>query len=168
MAYIWESRGPGRLAAQYLTKWFSRLLVSVRRRVGIQTFQFIIDSLCKNVFEFRISWGYTVQVGCLVGDGKCEYIPMIAWNDGFISVLHLNFTMHVNVFCHCFVPISFRVTSLALGQSYDCPSACEATLKNMSKLITWSQRTDDIVAIKQNTKLCTYLIGHTLSWFGGP
>ena len=27
--------------------------------------------------------------------------------------------------------IFFRITSLALGQSYDCPSACEATLKNM-------------------------------------
>ena len=25
--------------------------------------------------------------------------------------------------------MSFRITSLALGQSYDCPSACEVTLK---------------------------------------
>ena len=29
------------------------------------------------------------------------------------------------------LPISFRVASLALGQSYDCPSAREATLKDM-------------------------------------
>ena len=43
-------------------------------------------------------------------------------------------------FCLCLVailcliiPISFRVTSLALGQSYDCPSASEATLKDMAK-----------------------------------
>ena len=27
--------------------------------------------------------------------------------------------------------MSFRVTSLALGQSYDCPSASEVTLKDM-------------------------------------
>ena len=29
------------------------------------------------------------------------------------------------------LPISFRLASLALGQSYDCPSASEASLKNM-------------------------------------
>ena len=34
-----------------------------------------------------------------------------------------------------YLPISFRVTSLALGQSYDCPSASEVTLKNMDKMI---------------------------------
>ena len=34
------------------------------------------------------------------------------------------------------LPISFRVASLAFGQSYDCPSASEATLKDMSKEIT--------------------------------
>ena len=32
-----------------------------------------------------------------------------------------------------YLPIFFMVVSLALGQSYDCPSACEATLKNVSK-----------------------------------
>ena len=35
------------------------------------------------------------------------------------------------------LPISFRVTLLALGQSYDCPSASEATLKDMGKYNTW-------------------------------
>ena len=29
--------------------------------------------------------------------------------------------------------LPFSVASLALGQSYDCPSACEATLKDMGK-----------------------------------
>ena len=33
--------------------------------------------------------------------------------------------------------ISFRVTPLELGQSYDCPSASEVTLKKMGKWITW-------------------------------
>ena len=32
------------------------------------------------------------------------------------------------------VPISFRVTSLALEQSYDCLSACEVTLKDIGKI----------------------------------
>ena len=30
-------------------------------------------------------------------------------------------------------PTYFRVVSLALGQSYDCPSTCEVTLKGMGK-----------------------------------
>ena len=34
------------------------------------------------------------------------------------------------------LPKLFRVASLALGQSYDCPSANEATLKGMG-IITW-------------------------------
>ena len=36
------------------------------------------------------------------------------------------------------LPISFRVTSLALGQSYDCPSASEVILKDMGKETIWS------------------------------
>ena len=37
------------------------------------------------------------------------------------------------------LPISFRVASLALGQSYDCPSASEVTLKDMKT--DWQQTT---------------------------
>ena len=32
------------------------------------------------------------------------------------------------------LPLSFRAVSLALGQSYDCPSANEAILKDMGKI----------------------------------
>ena len=39
-----------------------------------------------------------------------------------------------------FLPTLFRVVSLALGQSCDCPSASETTLKNMGKSITWIHR----------------------------
>ena len=51
------------------------------------------------------------------------------------------------------LPISFRFTSLALGQSYDCPSAHEVTLKDMGKTkwyITSSQH-----------KVCTFFMGYT-------
>ena len=34
-------------------------------------------------------------------------------------------------------PICSRVTSLSLGQSRDCPSACEVTLQHMGKCISW-------------------------------
>ena len=33
------------------------------------------------------------------------------------------------------LPISFWVTSLALGQSYDCPSACKAAMKDISVVV---------------------------------
>ena len=38
-------------------------------------------------------------------------------------------------FIWCPLPIFFRITSLALGQSCDCPSASEITLKDMGKLL---------------------------------
>ena len=36
--------------------------------------------------------------------------------------------------------LSLRITSLALGQSYDCPSASEVTLKNMGRSIMWTTK----------------------------
>ena len=38
------------------------------------------------------------------------------------------------------LPISFRVTSLVLGQSYDCPTASEEILKNIFKgILYWNK-----------------------------
>ena len=39
--------------------------------------------------------------------------------------------------CRAILPISFRVTSHAVGQSCDYPTACEVTLKDMGNLFTW-------------------------------
>ena len=33
-----------------------------------------------------------------------------------------------------YLPISFRIASLALGQSHDCPSASEAILKDQGEI----------------------------------
>ena len=49
--------------------------------------------------------------------------------------------------------MSFRIASLALGQSYDCPSASEVTLKDMGKMC-WH-----LTTIKHN-KLWTVHILH--------
>ena len=43
------------------------------------------------------------------------------------------------------LPIFFRVASLALGQSQDCPSASEVTLNNFGK-------------INQTQALCAYIL----------
>ena len=48
--------------------------------------------------------------------------------------------------------IFFRVASLALGQSYDCPSASEATLKDMTKLAQYPTTT------KHNQAWTMYII----------
>ena len=56
----------------------------------------------------------------------------------------VNTVRYFVMFCHgymiiyhhsqlIYLSISFRVASLALGQSYDCPSASEATLRDMGK-----------------------------------
>ena len=51
------------------------------------------------------------------------------------------------------LPIFFRVSSLAPGQSYDCPSACEVTLNNMGK-VGWYQTT---AKPKQSQIICIFL-----------
>ena len=59
--------------------------------------------------------------------------------------------------------ISFRVTSLALGQSHDCPSASEATLKDMGKEITWIH--EELAMQPQQDKAQQnreYLMGYTV------
>ena len=56
-----------------------------------------------------------------------------------------------------FIAISFRVASLALGQSYDCPSASEATLKDMGKIRQYH------TAIKRNkVQNCVHIIWRIL------
>ena len=60
-----------------------------------------------------------------------EYIPWIMQTYLCCVLLSLYHQfLAINVI-NC--PISFRVASLALGQSY-CPSVCEATLKDMGKI----------------------------------
>ena len=77
----------------------------------------------------------------------------------------MNYTiaLYIVVVCnslvHFILPISLRVTSLALGQSsYDCPSASEITLKDMGKCIT---ENDTISTTNQGTTpLYGYLMGY--------
>ena len=60
-------------------------------------------------------------------------------------------------------PISIRLTSLALGQSNDCPSANKATLMNMDKSSYEFIMNDCITTTKQSTtKPCAYFLGYTV------
>ena len=56
-------------------------------------------------------------------------------------------------------PISIRLTSLALWQSNDCPSASKATLMNMDKYFMWNQyeRLHNRNKAKHNKTVCIFL-----------
>ena len=60
-------------------------------------------------------------------------------------------------------PISIRLTSLALWQSNDCPSASKATLMNMDKYFMWihCERLHNHNNAKHN-KSCAYFLGYTV------
>ena len=56
-------------------------------------------------------------------------------------------------------PLSIRLTSLALWQSNDCPSASKATLMNMDKYFMWIhyERLHNHNKAKHNKTVCTFL-----------
>ena len=56
-------------------------------------------------------------------------------------------------------PISIRLTSLALWQSNDCPSASKATLMNMDKYFMWihCERSHNHNKAKHNKTVCIFL-----------
>ena len=65
-------------------------------------------------------------------------------------------------------PISTRLTSLALWQSNDCPSAGKATLMNMDKYFMWNhyERLHNHNKAKHNKTVCIFIgIYCTSSWF---
>ena len=112
-----------------------------------------------------------------------QFNTLIQFSD-FVS-LSQNTTQHVCiVFAHCWVtvypkkyahgicfavlccgytltdfPISTRLTSLALWQSNDCPSASKATLMNMDKYFMWIhyERLRNHNKAKHNKTVCIFL-----------
>ena len=66
-------------------------------------------------------------------------------------------------------PISIRLTSLALWQSNDCPSASKATLMNMDKYFMWIhyERLHNYNKAKHNKTVCIFL-GIYCMFFSSP
>ena len=88
------------------------------------------------------------------------------------SSVHNCYTVYPKKYAHgfCFAvlccgytltdfPISIRLTSLALWQSNDCPSASKATLMNMDKYFMWShyERLHNHNKAKHNKTVCIFL-----------
>ena len=69
--------------------------------------------------------------GCLIGNESLDTVYPKKHAHGFcFAVLCCGYTL-----TDC--PISIRLTSLALWQSNDCPSASKATLMNMDRYLMW-------------------------------
>ena len=90
----------------------------------------------------------------------------------FVWLLNTSYTVYPKKYAHgfCFamlccgytltdLPISIRLTSLALWQSDDCPSASEATLMNMDKYFIWIhyERLHNHNKAKHNKTVCIFL-----------
>ena len=94
-------------------------------------------------------------------------------NHAHISwVYSTRYTVYPKKYAHSFwhwhytltdFPISIRLTSLALWQSNDCPSASKATLMNMDKYFMWIhyERLHNH-NIAKHTKPCAYFLGYTV------
>ena len=62
--------------------------------------------------------------------------------------------------------ISFRITSLALGESYDCPRTKEANPKNMGQQTTWLFTVRIIYHnTTKNKKNCTYFMRYIVHFY---
>ena len=90
---------------------------------------------------------------------------------GWSQVLLSKITVYPKKYAHgfCFAvlccgytltdfPISIRLTSLALWQSNDCPSASKVTLMNMDKYFMWNhyERLHNHNKAKQNKTVCIF------------
>ena len=111
--------------------------------------------------ETCVKW----PMNCVVSQGRWSF------KKGNINLLRKMHMVDV-VLCYVVVrhqpilPISFRVTSLALGQSYDCPSANETTLNDMGKSITSSRKgCYDYNKTKHNKIICILYGMYSGPWF---
>ena len=84
---------------------------------------------CYNHAQQKKPTTYTVHILRDISTG-CQMSLLNIPHTSYFVVLRF-----VVVWYQSMLPISSRVTSLALGQSHDCPSASEATLKNMDTRI---------------------------------
>ena len=104
----------------------------------------------------HVEWLYAY-----LNDWKYSWIISLKWR-----------TVHPKKYAHgfCFAvlccvytltdfPISIRLTSLALWQSNDCPSASKATMMNMDKYFMWIhyERLHNHNKAKHNKTVCIFL-----------
>ena len=139
----------------------------------------VIDYTHMNNACFSVKYHtHVTNVLCLATD--CTHMSNVFWsvtdcthmNDVLCSVTRCTHTVYPKKYAHgfCFAvlccgytltdfPISIRLTSLALRQSNDCPSASKATLMNMDKCFMWIhyERLHNHNKAKHNKTVCIFL-----------
>ena len=134
-----------------------------------------------------LSLAWCLSAGCysyaiLYAHGFVDLFPYIDWYQTTIK----HHTVYPKKYAHgfCFAvlccgytltgfPISIRLTSLALWQSNDCPSASKATLMNMDTCFMWIhyERLHNHNKAKHNKTVCIFLgincslRNHVHQWF---
>ena len=98
----------------------------------------------------------------------CTLLEYLTLEFGELCVLTVYPKKYAHGFCFAMLccgytltdfPISIRLTSLALWQSNDCPSASKATLMNMDKYFMWIhyERLHNHNKAKHNKTVCIFL-----------
>ena len=123
-----------------------------------------INEILIEVCSFKSSWHKTSFVS------KMDWREAIRWTKD--DLVHWRHTVYPKKYAHgfCFAvlccgytltdfPISITLTSLALWQSNDCPSASKTTLMNMDKYFMWIhyERLHNHNKAKHNKTKCTFL-----------
>ena len=96
------------------------------------------------------------------------FIKRLSWSPPHMQVCTVYPKKYAHSFCFAVLccgytltdfPISIRLTSLALWQSNDCPSASKATLMNMDKYFMWIhyERLHNHNKAKHNKTVCIFL-----------
>ena len=123
------------------------------------------QSLRKGVMDLKKCSPWKVLLGCTCSS---ELHP----TETMVVITYPRSTVYPKKYVHgfCFAvlccgytltdfPISIRLTSLALWQSNDCPSASKATLMNMDKYFMWIhyERLHNHNKAKHNKTVCIFL-----------
>ena len=121
-----------------LQTWYSRWNINMKRYEKNICF----SSGLHTIIRYTISWAPTV----------CTVYPKKYAHGFCFAVLCCGYTLTD-------FPITIRLTSLALWQSNDCPSASKATLMNMDKYFMWIhyERLHNHNKAKHNKTVCIFL-----------
>ena len=116
----------------------------------------ILREVCALCLRFVLNYGLTLRISLRLFSKIIQTMNTVypkKYAHGFcFAVLCCGYTLTD-------FPISIRLTSLALWQSNDCPSASKATLPNMDKYFMWIhyERLHNHNKAKHNKTVCIFL-----------
>ena len=153
-----------------ICQWFSLLTASLIKSIGKSTHSWpklVIYNMPYIILCIIICFRFYIDVSCIF---DATNIKTFQTETGVKDTVQSSNYAHPWPFAMSWcgmvlvdLTISFRVTTLALGQSYDCPSASEATLKKRCESISYESTMSYITITKQSTtKPCTYFMEYTL------